>query len=292
MFWDENWKVRTWDRFTELVNLAQSLNLRTVIRVDRAPQWARPEGTLPTHPPANLDDYGDFIHAIVSEYKDKVTHFQIWNEPNIWPEWGDQAVDPAGYLELLKVGYARAKEANPAVRVMSAPLAITLEKTGRNLSELEYLDQMYKLGARDYFDILTANAYGMDRPPDDPPNENVLNFQRVLLTRQIMEKHEDTNKAIWFNEYAWNASPKDMAQEKLIWRRVTEKQQADWTVQGIQKARQEWPWAGVFFVWYFRQVGDVSPEDSEYYFRLVDPDFTPRPVYRAIQKAATQGVGR
>lgn len=292
VFWDENWKVNTWDRFDELINLATSANLRVVVRVDRAPQWARLEGTLPTHPPENFDDYGDFIYTIVSRYKGKVEHFQIWNEPNIWPEWGDQPVDPAGYVDLLKIAYNRAKEANPAVRIMSAPLAITLEKNQRNLSELEYLDQMYKLGAAKYFDILTANAYGMDRSPDDPPNENVLNFQRVLLTRKVMERHEDTNKAIWFNEYGWNASPKDMPAEKLIWRRVTEKQQADWTVQGVAKARKEWPWAGVFLVWYFRQVGDISPDSSEYYFRLVDPDFTPRPVYRAIQKAATRGVGR
>ncbi|MCL6615242.1 MAG: hypothetical protein K6U03_11635, partial [Firmicutes bacterium] len=142
-----------------------------------------------------FDDYGDFIYTIVSRYKGKVEHFQIWNEPNIWPEWGDQPVDPAGYVDLLKIAYTRAKEANPAVRIMSAPLAITLEKNQRNLSELEYLDQMYKLGAAKYFDILTANAYGMDRSPDDPPNENVLNFQRVLLTRKVMERQKVVSTA-------------------------------------------------------------------------------------------------
>ena len=79
-----------------------------------------------------------------------------------------------------------------------------------------------------------------------------------------------------------------MPADELRWQRVTEKQQADWTVEGVQRARRDWPWAGVFCTWYFRQVGDIPPAKSEYYFRLVDPDFTPRPVYTAVKQAATK----
>ena len=125
----------------------------------------------------------------------------------------------------------------------------------------------------------------MDKPPADPPSRTTLNFRRVELLRQVMEKHGDASKAVWFNEFAWNASPKEMPREELLWQRVTEQQQAEWTVEGLQRARRDWPWAGVFCTWYFRQVGDISPSKSEYYFRLVDPDFTPRPVYNAIKQA-------
>ncbi|MER3449764.1 MAG: hypothetical protein C4315_08385, partial [Chloroflexota bacterium] len=42
-------------------------------------------------------------------------------------------------------------------------------------------------------------------------------------------------------------------------------------------------------LWYFRQVGDISPLDSaEYYFRVVDPDFTPRPLYFAVQQLSEE----
>jgi len=43
----------------------------------------------------------------------------------------------------------------------------------------------------------------------------------------------------------------------------------------------------VIMVWYFRQVGNITPDQADYYFRMVDPDFTPRPLYWAIQEAAT-----
>ena len=35
---------------------------------------------------------------------------------------------------------------------------------------------------------------------------------------------------------------------------------------------------------YFRQVGDISPQEAAYYFRMVDVDFTPRRVYYAVQE--------
>ena len=148
------------------------------------------------------------------------------------------------------------------------------------------LFRSYQAGAKDVCDVVSANAYGMDRPPDDPPNRAILNFRRVELLRAVMERYGDGQKATWFNEFGWNASPRDMPREELVWQRVTDRQQADWTVEGVDYARQNWPWAGVFCTWYFRQVGDIPPSRSEYYFRLVDPDFTPRPVYHAVRGAA------
>jgi hypothetical protein len=102
-----------------------------------------------------------------------------------------------------------------------------------------------------------------------------------------MESFSDTNKAIWINEYGWNASPADFPPAKLIWGRVTEQQQADYTVRGISQGRDQWPWVGVFNLWYFRQVGDIRPDSSDYYFRMVDVDFTPRLVYLRLKDAAT-----
>jgi hypothetical protein len=59
-------------------------------------------------------------------------------------------------------------------------------------------------------------------------------------------------------------------------------------VEGIALARRQWPWAGVFAIWYFRQPGLVPPDRSDYYFRLVDVDFTPRLAYHAIKEVAPQ----
>jgi hypothetical protein len=154
------------------------------------------------------------------------------------------------------------------------------------MPDLDFLSAMYEAGAGDYFDILSANAFGFDLPPEDPPDRNVLNFRRVELQREIMEQNGDGGKAIWFNEYGWNAAPTSFSDEVLIWERVSEKEQAEYTLRGIDFARREWPWAGVFNIWYFRQTGQqYSPDDAAFYFRMVDVDFTPRRLYDAVSDA-------
>jgi hypothetical protein len=245
---------------------------------------------MPGRPPKDFGLYGDFVYDFVEHYRGRVHYIQIWNEPNLYIEWGNRPVDPAGYVDLLRVAYQRAKEADPNIYVLSAPLAITLGEPHpepgkwRAMSDLQFLDEMYQAGAAPYFDVLSANAFGMDKPPDDPPSPGTLNFRRIALQREIMERYGDDDKAIWFNEYGWNAAPASFAPEDLYWKRVSEEEQARYTVQGIQYARQNWPWAGVFFVWYFRQVGDIPPDQAAYHFRMVDVDFNPRRVYYAIQE--------
>lgn len=284
-------KSDSWAKYDRIVEACEKHGLQIVARLDRPPDWTRQDNTYKQRPPDNFEDYGDFIFAFVSRYKGRIRYIQIWNEPNIFPEWGNQPVNPEAYVALLEVAYRRAKEADPNVYVLSAPLAITLgqphPEPGQwiSMSDLLFLERMYQAGASAFFDILSVNAFGMDRPPQDPPAPDVLNFQRVLLQRELMERYGDADKAVWFNEYGWNASPETMPQEKLIWQRVTEAQQAAYTVQGIELARREWPWAGAVMIWYFRQVGNIPPDEAEAYFRMVDVDFTPRQVYFAVQQA-------
>ncbi len=282
----------SWIKFDQIVDLFRSRDLQVIARLDRAPGWARLPDTRPETPPTNLEDYGDFVYAFVDHFRGRVQYIQIWNEPNIYPEWGEQAVDPVAYTEMLRIAYQRAKEADANVHVLSAPLAITLGEPHpepgkwRSMPDLDYLEAMYEAGAGEFFDILSANAFGFDLPPEDPPDPEVLNFRRVELQREIMERNDDEDKAVWFNEYGWNAAPAHFSPDDLIWERVTEEEQAEYILQGIELAARDWPWAGVFNIWYFRQTGQqYGPGEPAYYFRMVDVDFTPRRVYDSVQDA-------
>jgi hypothetical protein len=114
----------------------------------------------------------------------------------------------------------------------------------------------------------------------------------VELLRDIMVQNGDAGRSIWLNEFAWNASPESLSEaEKNYWRHVTEATQAQWTVEGVQYARDHWPWAGVISIWYFRQVGDVPDAKAEYYFRMVNPDFTTAPIYDSVQADAMKYPG-
>jgi len=289
-FVDTKFNKPSWDKYDKRIDLVDEFGLNAIIRLDAPPSWTRKDNSMSQASPDNLADYGDFVFNVVNHLKGRGIHYyQIWNEPNIFLGWGKKP-DPTAYTQMLKIAYTRAKEADPNAVVLSAPLAITLEHSDRNTSDLDFLKAMYAAGAKDYFDILSANAYGLSLPPADPPDPEKLNFQRVTLEHKIMEDNGDTAKPVWFDEFGWNASPADMSADKLTWGRVTEQQQAEYTREAISMARTQWPWVGVINLWYFRQDGtSYSPNDSAYYFRMVNPDFSPTPLYVEVSKE-TQGI--
>jgi hypothetical protein len=294
-FYDDKWQKSAWEKFDNIVNLAERYNLNVIARVDHAPAWAKAEPGTGTGPLKDNRDLADFTIALLDHYKGRIKYVQLWNEPNLAAEWNPGGrVNPAGYAEMLKVVYPAVKESHPEVQILSAPLAMTLEgpESRGNMNELDYWEALYDAGAKGNFDIVSANGYGLDQPPDAEPDPGVLNFRRVELIRDIMETNGDGDKPVWFNEFAWNASPETLApEERNYWRHVTPQQQAEWTVEGVEYARENWPWAGVLSIWYFRQVGDIPAEKAEYYFGMVHPDFSPQPVYEAVKAAARKYPG-
>ena len=284
-------KTFSWEKADKVVALFEEYGLEVIARLDRPPEWTKSSGLGFQGPPDDLTYYGDFVHAFVDRYKGRVHYIQIWNEPNLWYEWGNRTPSPQGYTELLRLAYLQAREADPNVYVLSAPLALTTEQSDRAIAETVFLEEMYRYGARSYFDILSANAFGFGWPPEDPASADKLNFVRVMAQRDVMVRNGDANKAVWFNEFGWNASPDGYPPEWYVWQRVSEPNQAQYTARAIQMARNDWNWVGALNIWYFRQVGTITPDRSDYYFRMVDVDFTPRLVYHTIKEmSANQGV--
>ncbi len=283
-FWDDKYNQNSWDKYDRIVDLAEKYGVRIIARLDNTPEWARGQNTTPQTPPESFERFADFVAIFIEHYQGRVQYLQIWNEPNLRAEWGDK-LDANSYATMLKIVYTKAKAVDPNIVILSAPLAQTLETGDRGLNDLEFLQQLYNAGFAQSFDILMANGYGFNQPPTAAPDPQVLNLRRVELLRQIMERNNDGAKPIWLNEYAWNASPASIPAEDVPWQRVTEEQQANYTVEGIRYMRENWPWLGVVNIWYFRQVGDVPPTKGEFYFRMVEPEWNVRPIYTAVAHA-------
>ncbi|MHB9034941.1 MAG: cellulase family glycosylhydrolase, partial [Anaerolineae bacterium] len=107
----------SWAKFDQIVAECEQYGLRIVARLDRPPRWSRADNTIAEAPPDNFTDYGDFVYEFVRHFRGHIQYIQIWNEPNIYPEWGNRPVDPAQYVEMLKIAYRRAKEADPTIQV-------------------------------------------------------------------------------------------------------------------------------------------------------------------------------
>ncbi len=280
-----------WDKYDNIVSLASQYHLDIIARLEAPPAWSRHDGMArgAFGPPDNFDDYGDYVSAVVRRYRGSIRFYQIWNEPNIYPEWGNQPVDPEAYTKLLCLAYRRVKEADPDAVVISGALAPTAELgtwnsvyEGNNLMDVIFLQRMYNAGAKDCFDILAVNDYMLWSGPDDHrmrPTQDQVNFSRPLWVRDVMVANGDAAKPIWISEMNSNAAPPDIPDR---FGRVTPEQQARYAPLAYERIQREWPWAGVATVWFFKRATDAEKNQPMYYFRMVEPDFTPTPLYTSL----------
>ena len=102
-----------WEKYDHIVALANKYDLKVMARLSNPPAWTRAmTDTIGAFaPPDDLTDYGDFVDVVVTRYQGRIPAYQIWNEPNIYPEWGEHPISAEEYTALLKEGYSRVKAA-------------------------------------------------------------------------------------------------------------------------------------------------------------------------------------
>lgn len=284
--------IDAWLKYDNIVNLANQYQVEVIARLGNPPAWTRAlTNTIGTYaPPDDYDDFADFVAEVARRYRGQITYYQVWNEPNGNEEWGDPAlspVNPEAYTELLCLAYRRIKEADPQAVVLAGALTPTVEVSDRNLNDLIYLERMYAAGASACFDVMSAQGYGLfSGPTDRRLRPTVINYPHHLFIRDLMVRHGDGARPLWISEMAWNAAPEPLP---AIYGRVTEAQQARYAVEAYQRAQAEWPWVGVINYWFFKRAADWERDQSWYYFRLLEPDFTPLPAWEAVAAYANSG---
>lgn len=278
-----------WDKYDNIVDLSEAYGLRIMARLEAPPSWSRADGTDrgAFAPPDDDADFVDYAAAVVERYQGRIGFYQIWNEPNIYPEWGNRPVDPEAYTNLLCATYERIKAIDPDAVVISGAMAQTSELgtwnpdyEGNNLMDTIYLQRMYAAGAQPCFDIMAVNNYMLwSGPTDQRMGQREINFSRPVWIRDVMVANGDAHKPIWISEMNSNAAPEGIPDR---FGRVTLDQQARWAPLAFDRIQREWPWVGVTSVWFFKRASDNEREQPFYYFRLVEPDFTPLPVYESL----------
>jgi arabinogalactan endo-1,4-beta-galactosidase len=282
-----------WDKYDNIVTLADKYDLQLIARLSSPPAWSHQgyKDLGQFGPPADFNDFTDYVRTVVTRYKGRIHYYQIWNEPNIYPEWGDQRVNPEDYTRLLCSAYQAAKAVDPNIVIISAALAPTVEQDGRNLSDLIFLQRMYNAGAGKCFDVLAAQGYGLfSGPGDHRLSPLTTNVARHTLLRDIMVHNGDANKSIWLSELNWDAVPNTPGTIE-DWGKygvVTEQDQARYVPQTYERARKEWPWVGVMSVWFFKRASDAERNQAWYYFRMLEPDFSTTPLYGAMRSYIQQ----
>ena len=296
--------ISSWVKYDNIVDLVEQYGVTILVRLSNPPAWAHADLEIGQFaPPDDFDDFVNYATAVATRYKGRVHHYQVWNEPNIFPEWGNQRPDPIAYTDLLCRTYTALKAVDPDIVVVSGAIAPTQALAGFNYQDLVYLTNMYDNGAGNCFDVLAAQGYGLfSGPTDRRLRFNQFGYQRHLYYRDIMVQYGDAHKPIWLSEAAWNPVldadlPRDQIEAYSAYGEVTQAQAAAYMPIAYQRAQEEWPWIGQVSYWFFTRATNFEMNQSFFYFRMVEPDyspehptFTPLPIYFAMQDHITEST--
>lgn len=197
----------------------------------------------PGKAPNPANKWAVFVAAAVNRYKPGgvlaqangwpagvgVTHWEMWNEPDLNIFWDASVED---YARLLKVGYLAAKAADPNATVLFAGLANSYEEGG---TKFEYYRQVLTILAADptaaehgfYHDILATHSYF----------HAWKSWFHVFRARGAMRDF-GFEKPIWLNESgvpAWDDYPGPVW-DSLSALRATTEEQADYIIQSAMYA--------------------------------------------------------
>ncbi len=296
--------------FSELrriVDGASGRGINVLFSVVNAPNWAREEGFDASvgGPPADPQSYATFVGRLAGDFCGSgLKAIEVWNEQNLHYEWGNQALDAAAYMNLLRPAYASIKSACPQMLVISGAPTPAGNASPYAVDDFAYLEAMYQNGLAQYADGIGIHASGYNVPPTvtwedactaveaqtsifrgacDTPHHSWSFRSTVEGYRNIMVVYGDAEKRLWPTEFGWAAggafNPNYMYADDNSF-----DEQAAWTVEAFEMMRQ-WGYIGPAFLWNlnFRVVADGTEKAQ---WGIVRNDWSPLPVYTALQGMA------
>ncbi|MDR2138105.1 MAG: cellulase family glycosylhydrolase [Tannerella sp.] len=143
--------------------------------------WANPAYA---HPDAWLK----YVEKAVTRYKDRVKHWEIWNEPNLYPRFWDRREDAANYALLLEATAKKIREIDPDAVIVHAGLAGI---------PTAYIEKSFAAGSGRSFDKFAVHPY---RAPMDTWEATDRFCEDIRELRALMAKYGIEQKGIWFTE--------------------------------------------------------------------------------------------
>ncbi|MDR1279205.1 MAG: hypothetical protein LBK99_00090 [Opitutaceae bacterium] len=171
------------------------------------PEWAATEPERGTYrgkgaysPPKDIAGWAEYCRRVAARYKGRVTHYEIWNEPN------GNRLGPRGfffhgpvesYLELVRAAHAAVKSVDPAAKIL-APSG-----TGHFFP---FLKRFLELGGGDFCDIISIHTYTTPFPPEIGYhfNSEKSYAHRVGTVRRIMAE-TGVKKPVWNTEIGYHS---------------------------------------------------------------------------------------
>ncbi|MBN1979406.1 MAG: hypothetical protein JW918_18575 [Anaerolineae bacterium] len=269
----------------EWLTQAAAADREVVALLKNTPAWATdgqpgcgvPRGLyLPVDDPGNL--WSGFVRKTVEIYKGRISHWIIWNEPDIAPdsfgaEWCGTIED---YYQLLKVAYLAAHQVDPDATIHLAGLTRWHDPT--------YLQRFLAVATSDptgpehgyYFDVVSLHIYFQPETIPDIFSETYAAMAAYSIS-----------KPIWLNETnaASNSDPPYWELPEANFN-VTLEEQAGFLLQAFAVALN----SGAERIAVYKWV-DNPPRPGEEPNGIIRLDGSRRPAFDAYKLITTHYAG-
>lgn len=199
--------------------------------------------------------FGDYAVAAATRYRDTITYWEIWNEPNLEQFWGTTP-NASHYAALVKEVAPRIRAADPTSRIVAG---------STSLIDNGYLGTCFQEGMLDALDVVSVHPYRQAAPES-------INGEIATL-RGLIAARTSRPIAIWSGEWGYNSywsSMTELGQGKALARMM------------VNNLGQGIPMSVWFSTHAFEHdVGPGSATDPQ--FALVDYDnVRKRPSFHAL----------
>jgi polysaccharide biosynthesis protein PslG len=129
-------------------------------------------GFPPIHSQEERQGWQHYVRALVRHYRDRVTHYEVWNEPDLLSFWkcGPKASE---YVDLVRLTAGPLREEQPDARLIGGAIA-----WGMTVWSVKYLDDCMKAGLHELIDIITYHGY--KSVPERHSTQEIAAFTHVV----------------------------------------------------------------------------------------------------------------
>lgn len=189
-YWDtvEN-PQGTWhfDHLERVLDQTEARGLNLLVILGYTVPWARP---VCDHP----EPWLEYVRRTVSHFKDRVKHWEIWNEQNLKSFWVADP-DPKAYAQFLRITYKTIKEIDPEAVVVYGGLAGV---------PFDYCEKTLQAGAGRHFDVMNIHPYRGGLSTVQEIRKFLSDIQRF---HDLTVKYCGKDKPLWITEMGWSTPP-------------------------------------------------------------------------------------
>jgi hypothetical protein len=177
-----------WDDFVETA--VDEYGITLIPYVMYTPRWAatnKEDAYFWRSPPEDYAEFGEFVFDLVTRYKDRITSWELWNEPDIEWFWTGTVEE---FAPFIKAGAEAVRRADPEATIVFGGIA-------HDTDFLLYLFRDH--GVSEYVDVVNMHNYNETWSAD--PLEDVGAYIRRVS--EIIARYGD-GQPLWMAEIGYS----------------------------------------------------------------------------------------